>query len=136
MTKAMKRMIALALLLAGVNTANAQSACQFSQSGIPMATNMTFHASKAFPGLAPERALANLAQQASSSGLIVGFKVDRRSGTISGANRTEVRPFPFRMTVRRAGDGSRVDYNLTIWAGRIFGNAREQMCRALDGARG
>ncbi len=127
-----------ALALAAPTPAFAQSCeASYNVEGVPMITALIYRVSMSFPRVPVKRAFDNVAAAVSAEGF-QGIRLDRQLNSVSAIQETSGsgRPQTLRVTVRRAGNGSRVDAVFQVQAGQIApeGPTRAGLCRVVTAA--
>lgn len=102
-----------------------------------MITGLSYKASQVFPKVPQKRALDNVAAAVSAEGFD-NVRVDRATSSVSADQEMtgSGRPQRLRVTVRKAGAGSRVDAVFVIQQGQIApeGATRSALCRVVGSA--
>lgn len=136
----MRLALVTAFLISGVASVYA-GPCEsnFSTSGVPMLTGISFRTWQAIPGVKPAVALDNLAKAAAAQGFH-GVRVNKALGSVdafqetSGSGRSQ----SLRLTARASGKGTRVDAVFEIQQGQLADGAvvREGLCEMVSSAGG
>ncbi len=125
-------------LAASAGAAQAQSCEQnFSTSGVPLMTALTFKSWQEFPRVRPATALDNVARAVAAEGFL-NISVDKSLGAISAIQETSGsgRIQNLRLVVRKKGAGARVDGNFQIQAGQVTADSavRPVLCGLIRAA--
>ena len=130
--------VSAVFIIASVAGAKAPTCAQnFSVSGVPMMTAMTFKTFQEFPKLRTDVALNRLAQGVAAEGFR-GIKVNKALNAIdafqetSGSGRIQT----LRVVARKRGTGTRVDAIFEIQAGQVTDNGvvRKGLCDIVQSA--
>lgn len=134
------RRAVLAVFILGLSALPVRAAsCEtnFSVSGVPGLSAMSFKAWQEFPKVTPDVALKRLAQAIAAEGFS-GIKANRELAAIDAFQETtgSGRIQTLRVTARKRGAGTRVDAIFTIQAGQLTseGVVREGLCNIIAGA--
>ncbi len=127
-----------ALLAATASPASAQTCeASYNVEGVPMITALIYRVSQTFPKVPVKRAYENVAAAVSAEGF-QGIRLEPQLNAVSAVQETSGsgRPQTLRVTVRRAGSGSRVDAVFQVQAGQIApeGPTRAGLCRVVTAA--
>lgn len=123
-----------------ISAAQAQSCQQnFQVEGTPMLSALNYRSSATFPGVSTAAA-QDRAKRAMVAEGFSGIRHDRGVGALTAVQETSGsgRPQTLRVTVRKAGAGSRVDAVFMVQVGQVApeGAVRGAICRILDSVGG
>lgn len=137
----MKKIITSAILLfAGMGAAQAQSCQQnFQVEGTPLLSALNYRTFGIFPGVSTAAA-QDRAKRAMVAEGFSGIRHDRGVGALTAVQETSGsgRPQTLRVTVRKSGNGSRVDAVFMVQVGQVApeGATRGALCRIVDSVGG
>ncbi|MGL4322539.1 MAG: hypothetical protein ACRCTD_00760 [Beijerinckiaceae bacterium] len=136
----MKAIILGTAMLVTASAAHAQTCQQnFQVEGTPMLSALNYRSSEVFPNVSPAAA-QDRAKRAMVAEGFSGIRHDRGVGALTAVQETSGsgRPQTLRVTVRKAGKGSRVDAVFMVQVGQIAaeGATRGAICRIIESVGG